>query len=361
MRCIVHSKLHIILLPVVMWLSATTVLSAGADTLSLYFAGDLMQHDAQIKSARQPDGVFDYSRCFSFVKKDIQDADIAVGNLEVTLGGKPYTGYPAFSAPDEFLYALRDAGFDVLMTANNHCLDRGRKGLERTIMMLDSLRIPHAGTYINNVERIHHYPLLIEKKGFKVVFLNATYGTNGIPVSKPNIVNFIDREQIKNDILKARLMRPDVIIAVMHWGLEYKSEPSVSEKEMARWLIGMGVDHVIGSHPHVVQPVEILGDEGSLKKNLVVYSLGNFISNMSARHTDGGMVVKLRLKKTDGITRLLDYNYSFVWTSRPTLSGKNAFVLYPQNIDKELLNVNEKHRIDRFMNDASAVVSSFGY
>lgn len=320
-----------------------------------------MQHDAQIKSARRSDGSYDYSKCFSFVKNDIKSADIAVGNLEVTLGGKPYTGYPAFSTPDEFLYALRDAGFDLLMTANNHCLDRGRKGLERTITILDSLRILHAGTYKDKTERIHHYPLLVERKGIKVVFLNATYGTNGIQVSYPNVVNYIDREQIKKDILKARLMRPDVIIAVMHWGMEYKSMPSDSEREMAKWLVSMGVDHVIGSHPHVVQPVEVLSKDGSLKKNVVVYSLGNYISNMSASQTDGGMAVTLRFKKANGITRLLDYNYSFVWTSRPALSNNSNYVLYPQNVDKELLNANERIRMSRYMKEASDVVTSLGY
>lgn len=350
-----------VLLPAILWLSATTVLSAEADTLSIYFAGDLMQHSAQIQSARQKDGGYDYSDCFAFVKKDIRSADIAVGNLEVTLGGKPYTGYPAFSAPDEFLYAIRDAGFDVLMTANNHCLDRGRKGLERTIMLLDSLKLKHAGTYKNNEERIHQYPLLVEKKGFRIVFLNATYGTNGIPVSEPNIVNLIDREQIRNDILKARLMRPDVIIAVMHWGLEYKTKPSESERKLAKWLVDMGVDHVIGSHPHVVQPVEVLGKESSPQKHFVVYSLGNYISNMSARHTDGGMTVRLRFKKVNGITRLLDYDYSFVWTSRPSVSGRKAFVLYPQDIDNEYLNADEKSRMKRYLDDASSISSSLGY
>lgn len=107
------------------------------DKVTLLFVGDLMQHQGQIDAARTPQG-YDYSACFKLVKDEIDSADIAIGNLEVTLGGKPYKGYPQFSAPDEFLYAIRDAGFDVLLTANNHCLDRGQKGLERTIAKLDS-------------------------------------------------------------------------------------------------------------------------------------------------------------------------------------------------------------------------------
>ena len=358
---VINKLVTMILLPALLLLSATTVLAVKADTLNIYFAGDLMQHEAQIKSAKMPDGNYDYSGCFSFVKKEIKEADIAVGNLEVTLGGKPYRGYPAFSAPDEYFYAIRDAGFDVLMTANNHCLDRGKKGLERTVSMLDSLKIKRAGTYINKEDRLHNYPLLVEKKDFKVVFLNATYGTNGISVSQPNIVNFIDREQIKKDILKARLMRPDVIIAIMHWGLEYKTKPSKSEMDLTKWLISMGVDHVIGSHPHVVQPVEVFGKKNSPKKNFVVYSLGNYISNMSARQTDGGMAVKLTLKKSNGITRLIDYKYSFVWTSRPTLNNRNKFILYPQDVDSGLLNGIEKEHMKRYLKEAKSITSSLGY
>ena len=171
-----------------------------------------MQHQAQIDAARQGDG-YNYNDCFRHVKKEISEADMAIGNLEVTLGGKPYRGYPAFSAPDEYLYAIKEAGFDVLLTANNHCLDKGKLGLERTILMLDSLKIHHAGTYRNPEERHRNYPLLIEKNGFRIVLLNYTYGTNGFKTDAPNMVNYINREQIKKDILDARRKLPDVIIA----------------------------------------------------------------------------------------------------------------------------------------------------
>ena len=149
------------------------------DTLRLLFVGDLMQHQGQINVARTSTG-YDYSTCFTYVKEEIGRADLAIANLEVTLGGKPYKGYPAFSAPDEYLSAIREAGFNVLITANNHCLDRGKKGLERTILMLDSLRIPYAGTYTNAETREQRYPLMIEKNGFRIVLLNYTYGTNGL-------------------------------------------------------------------------------------------------------------------------------------------------------------------------------------
>lgn len=346
------------LLPAVLFLSATSVFAVSPDSISIFFAGDLMQHDAQIKAAKRMDGSYDYSNSFAHVRSYIRSADIAVGNLEVTLGGTPYRGYPAFSAPDEYLYAIRDAGFDVLMTANNHCMDRGVTGLRRTIKMVDSLRIKRAGTYIDKEDRIHNYPLLIEKKGFRIAFLNATYGTNGIPVKEPGTVNFIDRDQLKADILKARLMKPDIIIAFMHWGQEYKTMPSPEEVDLAKWLIALGVNHVIGSHPHVIQPVALMGDSVTPQKNLVAFSLGNYISNMSVRHTDGGLSLKLLFKKVNGITRLVSYEKLLVWTSRPVLNEKSDFILYPSSIDRKCLNNREKQKMENFLIDAGKILDS---
>lgn len=329
----------------------SSVILSAQERVTLLFVGDLMQHDAQIKAARTSEG-YDYADCFKHVAAEIRKADVAVANLEVTLGGKPYRGYPAFSAPDEFAYVAKDAGFDVFLTANNHCLDRGKRGLERTVMVLDSLQIPFAGTYVDEEARRKRYPLLIEKNGFRIVLLAYTYGTNGLTPSGANIVNYIGREQMKEDILSARRMNPDVLIACMHWGLEYHSLPNASQKELADWLIGQGVDHVIGSHPHVLQPMEVRPDAHTPAKHLVVYSLGNFISNMSKAKTDGGAMVKMELKKMGGITRLVDCSYSLVWTSRPVLSQNKNFVLYPASFSSQSIR-NEELRPFRFFLDSS--------
>ena len=155
------------------------------------------------------------------------------------------------------LTAIHNAGFNVLITANNHSLDRGRKGLERTIQLIDSLKIPHAGTYLNAEERENKYPLLLEKKGFRIAILNYTYGTNGIPVTPPNIVNYTDTTIISKDIEASKTMNPDAIIACMHWGIEYQSLPDKEQKFLTDWLLRKGVNHIIGSHPHVVQPIEV--------------------------------------------------------------------------------------------------------
>ncbi|MBD9092996.1 MAG: CapA family protein, partial [Bacteroides oleiciplenus] len=305
-------------------------MSEASDTIppakiTLLFVGDLMQHKAQLEAARTNQGNYDYSPCFSLVKEQISKADIAIANLEVPLGGKPYAGYPAFSAPDEFLYTIRDAGFDILLTANNHCLDRGKKGLERTILMLDSLHIAYTGTYRNKEERQQRYPLLIHKNGFRIAFLNYTYDTNGIKPTSPNIVNYIDKTVMQQDIDTARTWQPDAIIACMHWGNEYQSLPSREQRQLADWLLKQGVTHIIGSHPHVIQPMELRTDSITGTQHAVVYSLGNFISNMSKVNTDGGLIFTLELEKDTTIStspqiRVERCEYNLVWTARPNLT-----------------------------------------
>ena len=335
-----------------------SVILAAQERVTLLFVGDLMQHDAQIEAARTPHG-YDYSDCFKHVREEISAADVAIANLEVTLGGKPYRGYPSFSAPDEFLYAVKDAGFDVLLTANNHCLDRGKRGLERTAQMLDSLQIPFLGTYRTQLDRENRYPLLIEKNGFRIALLAYTYDTNGARPAEPNVVNYIDRNLIKADILRARRMCPDVIIAYMHWGVEYRSLPEQAECQLADWLITQGVDHVIGSHPHVLQPMEVRQDKHTPAKHLVAYSLGNFISNMSKRKSDGGAMVKLELVKFMGITHLDSCSYSLVWTSRPELSGKSNFEVYPASFEGKTITNQEFVSFRTFLDDSRSLFDKY--
>ena len=295
----------------------STVVEPQEHHLSVLIAGDLMQHEPQIKGALQRDGSYDYEECFERVRPELERADVAIGNFEVTLGGRPYKGYPQFSAPDEYLEACVDAGFDILLTANNHCLDTRRRGLERTLDLMDTLRVPHLGTYRNQQERDHNYPFLFEKNGISVVLLNFTYATNGLRVEKPNVVNYIDTAEIARDIKKAHQMNPDVIIAIPHWGIEYQTLPSKEQKELAQWLLDKGVDHVIGGHPHVAQPLELRNNG----RNLVAWSLGNFISNQFKPNTYGGYMVRMEFTKRDSVTTLSDSGYALYWVSRPQDNG----------------------------------------
>jgi poly-gamma-glutamate capsule biosynthesis protein CapA/YwtB (metallophosphatase superfamily) len=297
--------------------------------LSLLFAGDIMQHDSNIAAAYNPaTGKYDYSACFEYVAPIIQSADLAIGNLELTLAGPPFKGYPQFSSPDALAAELKRSGFDVLVTANNHSLDRRRKGLERTTRVLDSLQIIHTGTFRDSAERATVYPLIIEKNGFRLSLLNYTYATNGIPVTRPNVVNMIDTVQIKKDLAKARNQKSDAIIVFMHWGDEYQSLPNKEQKRLTSLCFREGARLVIGAHPHVLQPMEWRKE----KDQFVVYSLGNFISGQRPRYRDGGAMLWIDLQKVSNgataSTSISNAEYELAWVQKSN-DVKKDFVMLP--------------------------------
>ncbi|GIV36281.1 MAG: capsular polysaccharide biosynthesis protein [Cyclobacteriaceae bacterium] len=304
--------------------------AAAQDTtrLSLMFIGDIMQHDSQLQSAyNRSSGRYEYDTCFHFISRYFRMADMTVGNLELTLGGKPYRGYPQFSAPDELAVALKNAGIDVLVTANNHSLDRRRKGLERTIRVLDSLNILHTGTFRDTVERLNDYPLLLQANGITVALLNYTYGTNGIPVTRPNVVNLIDTAVISRDLKEARQRSPDAIIVFMHWGSEYQTQPTAQQKELASFCFSRGASIVVGAHPHVLQPVYLMDGQN----RLVAYSLGNFISGQRDHPRDGAASLWVDLMKVytsdSSYTRISDARYLLHWVYRSPLPNRRYVIL----------------------------------
>jgi poly-gamma-glutamate capsule biosynthesis protein CapA/YwtB (metallophosphatase superfamily) len=297
--------------------------------LSLLFIGDIMQHDSQISAAYDPvNKRYDYTPCFQYIKPYIESADLAIGNLELTLAGPPYKGYPQFSSPDELLIGLKDMGMDVLVTANNHCVDTGKKGLERTIDMLDSMDILHTGTFKESVDRLNDHPLLIEKDSFRISLLNYTFSTNGLPVTKPNIVNRIDTAVIRRDLILAKAQKPDVIIVFVHWGVEYQSLPNAQMKMVTEFCFNNGAQMVIGAHPHVLQPMEWRKD----KNQFVAYSLGNFVSGQRKRYTDGGAVVymeleKIKFKPDSAVTQIDSAGYLLEWVYRTTDAKKKYYIV----------------------------------
>lgn len=329
--------------------------------LSLLFAGDVMGHDSQIASALdERTGEYDYVKGLIYLTPYVSAADIAIGNLEVTLAGPPFKGYPQFSSPDALASGLKAIGFDVLVTANNHSVDRGRKGIERTIHVLDSLGIKHTGTFVDEVSRLNDYPLMIKKNGFKLALLNYTYGTNGIPVPKSSRVNMIDTEQIRLDIVKAKQQTPDVIIAFMHWGTEYESLPRKEQKDLTDFCFSNGVDLVIGAHPHVIQPMVWQKDE----KRLVVYSLGNFVSGQRKRYTDGGAMAYLELEKVrhhpdSVITRIDSASYILQWVYRTADANRDYYVLpvptFEHNPDSVIADVASRASFSTFISDSRAL------
>lgn len=287
----------------------------GIDEAEIVFAGDAMMHQGQIDAARRSDGSYDFTGCFDAVDGYVMSADYAVVNLETPTSTPPYSGYPCFNAPESYIDALSTAGFDLFLTANNHTLDRRDKGLRATIDRLDQRRLDHIGTYKNDSARIEALPLIKNLNNIKVAFLNYTYGTNGIAPGPKVKVDYIDCDLIKQDVDAARQAGAEVVIACVHWGVEYKLLPHSSQKSLADYIRGLGVDAIIGGHPHVVQPMELTDDDSP---QLTVYSLGNFISNMKTTDTRGGAMLKLVLRRgDDGKVRIVDTSYRLVFTEPP--------------------------------------------
>lgn len=298
--------------------------------LKLVFAGDLMGHDEQITGAWNAElNSYDYEPTFRYIKPYIEKADIAIVNLEVTLAGPPYKGYPQFSSPDALALAAKNAGFDLFIQANNHVLDRGRKGFERTLTMLDSFKIIRTGAFRDSAERTTSYPLIVEKNGIRLALLNYTYGTNGIPVPKPSVINRIDTAVIRKDLVKAKTAEPDFIIVTIHWGEEYQRNENRTQQNLAKFMLKHGADAIIGSHPHVVQPVKFYMNGDSTRNHIVVYSQGNFVSNQRAQYKDGGILVELNLRKTMDTTVVEDFSYMPAWVYRDDLPGKSTFYILP--------------------------------
>jgi poly-gamma-glutamate capsule biosynthesis protein CapA/YwtB (metallophosphatase superfamily) len=328
-------------------------------SLSLVFAGDIMGHDEQITGAWDKETQsYNFEPTFRYVRPFIEQADIAIGNFEVTLAGAPYKGYPQFSSPDELAKASAEAGFDVMIQANNHALDGGKNGYERTLSMLDTIGLIHTGTFRNADERAQNYPLVLEKNNIRIALLNYTYGTNGLVIPSPCIINRIDTHQIHRDLQKARLALPDFVIVTIHWGEEYQRMENIQQQKLASFLFMHGADAVIGSHPHVVQPVRkfYAHPPDSSKYNVVVYSLGNFVSNQRAQYKDGGIVFFMKLSKTMSGTFLSEYSYMPNWVWRIDTNGKSVFHILPvdlYNRNKDLFNMTETDRvkINRFYKD----------
>lgn len=337
---------------VTLFISLSYLLLGEFDSAELVFAGDAMQHQTQINAAKQTDGSYSYDECFEAIAPYVQDADYAVVNLESPLGGAPYSGYPMFCAPDNYSLALKNAGFDLMLTANNHALDRRDKGAKRTIDILDQQGLDHVGTYHNNAERENTLPLIKDINGFKIAFLNYTYGTNGIKTQKDVIVDLIDKNKIKKDISDARANGAEVICVAIHWGVEYVLLPNSQQKALADFLTEEGVDLIIGGHPHVIQPMEMRWSKAYNKKVFLVYSLGNLISNMTTKDTRGGALVKVKLTRDENGNPVVDSaSYRLVFTLQPDENSKNFRLVPVEDYTSGKL----KSNCDVFVNNAEKI------
>lgn len=296
------------------------------DTLEICVLGDVMMHTMQIQNAHQGNGAYDFRSYFKYIEKDIRKADIAIANMEFTLGGEPYSGYPCFSAPDSLARYLAECGIDVFLTANNHIYDTGRHGAERTLKIYGELGkeygIRVTGLAENSDVMAETFPLKIKCNGVELAIVNLTYGTNlGIDSNWPKVYRLSDRQRVEAAMAEARKCAATLVLP--HWGDEYVLTHNSRQEENARWLVSQGADMIIGAHPHVIQDCQ------EIDGVTVAYSLGNAVSNMSAANTQLGLMATLRIVRYhNGMTKVMKPEFKYIWCSRPGGYG-NTYTVVP--------------------------------
>ncbi len=326
---------------------AEQITEQPARRLRMVVAGDLMQHTPQLTAARLNGEDYDFTPSFRYVAHYFREADLAVVNLETTLsreGG--YSGYPCFCSPAEVAYAMRYMGIDVALLANNHCLDRGAAGVRRTADILDECDIERMGVFRDSADYNKNNIKYLTRGGVRLAMLNYTYGTNGIPTPKGVVVNRLDTVAMKRDLCSICPDSVDCVVAFVHWGNEYERRPNRNQRQLAEWMKRHGVDIIIGSHPHVVQPYE-QDDEGKI----VAYSLGNFISNQRKRYTDGGLMVTIDIEEVKMGEFKFSINSTPVWVRRPDYT-----LLPPEVGDTIRLDAASRTAYNLFMSDTRKVL-----
>ena len=288
-------------------------------TVELVMVGDMLLHDVVQFTGKMPDGTYNYDHFFIHVREDIQSADVAVVNQEVIIGGAAFgiSGYPDFNCREEVGDALVNAGFDVVLHATNHAMDRGEKGIDSCMDFWDNSYPGITYLGINRTEEDYEHRYVYEKDGFQIAMLNYTYGLNGIslPSGRTWLVNLVTEEKVITDLQKAEEIA-DFTIVYPHWGTEYVYEPDSSQRKWAQLFADYGADLVLGTHPHVIEPVEwITGASGN--QTLIYYSLGNFISAQSVAPRMLGAMANLTLvKDSDGLVYIKNYGVTPVVTHR---------------------------------------------
>lgn len=283
-------------------------------SLSFMAVGDALIHDGVYKDASLGNGNYDFNKMFTYFKDIVPKYDLAFYNQETIIGGKDLgvSSYPCFNSPDEIANNLTDMGFNLVNLASNHTMDKGTKGATNSANFWNQKENVYAvGNYISKEKQ--EEVVIKEKNGITYSLLSYTYGTNGIKVPEgyEYLVNLYSDEKVKEDVAKVR-DKVDIVMVSMHWGTEYVNEPTAEQKRQAEYLASLGVDIIIGTHPHVVQPITFIG------KTLVIYSLGNFISAQDTDNKRTGLMVTFninKLQKNDNITISIDdVKGQLIWT-----------------------------------------------
>lgn len=317
--------------------------SATPNTLTISMVGDILLHMPIEEAARDSDGFYDFHFIFDNMKDEIQAADIAIVNQEVIIGGEELgiSGYPCFNAPYDIGDALVYSGFDVVCHGTNHALDKGKTGLMNSYNFWSNNYPQITVLGINASEQEKNTVKIVEKNGFKIALLNYTYGTNGIPLPKdmPYAVDLLDEEKVISD-LKSAEENADFTIVCPHWGTEYNLGIDKTQEKWAKIFRENGADLVIGTHPHVIEPVEMMEDDNPGITNnhgggdmLVYYSLGNFVSWTSSsgkgisNRVVGGMSQVTLTRNQDG--EVVIGNYGIRALVSHLTRGHHGVTVYP--------------------------------
>jgi poly-gamma-glutamate synthesis protein (capsule biosynthesis protein) len=318
---------------------------------SILSAGDVIMHDAVIHSGKTESGAYDYTGIFEFVKPYVEKADYSIISYEgVSMeSDKNYTGYPLFNAPPAIISAFSDAGFDMVNNGNNHCLDRALGGLFETISIIKQRNLQVIGTFQDAAEPRYK---IQDINGIKVGFLSYTYGCNmnenRLTEEERNThLSLIDKDRMETEI-KTLKPKADIIIVLIHWGVEYRRDATDEQKKLAESMFSWGADIILGSHPHVVEPSEIIEKDGNIK--YLIYSMGNFLSNQIGGNnpnprnndlTEDGMMINIQIEKDleTGKTSIISVKHIPTWVYRYTENGIYKYKIYPvPSLDHDSMN-----------------------
>ncbi|MGL5560303.1 MAG: CapA family protein [Paraclostridium dentum] len=323
---------------------------SSVKNITISAIGDIMAHDDQLKAQFDKDtNTYSFDNNFKYVKPYISNSDLAIGNLETTLAGPKakYSSFPKFNSPDELADAIKNSGVDIVSTINNHTYDRGSDGVYRTIDVLNSKDIEHVGTQKNDedenflIKDIDGVKLGITAYSYGQVY-GSTTALNGLNIDYNDLNNLnifnssyvdIAFNEIKDTLDVMNNKETDLQAVILHWGDEYTRQPNKFQKELAKKLCDYGVDIIIGSHPHMVQPIEMIKSDENDNETLVIYSLGNFLSNqrneiLNKKYTEDGVIVNIDINKNlnTGETKISNVEYIPTWVNK--YNNKNDKLTY---------------------------------
>ncbi len=342
--------------------------SDSSVTISISVVGDLMCHGPQFEYAKVGKDSFDFSPVYRNVKKYLESSDLTFGNLETVTAGKEsggYTGYPFFNTPTSYITALKDVGFDLLVTANNHSLDRSEKGILKTINEINKRNLKFVGTYTSQKDR--DSIRIFDVKGIKIAVLAYSYGTNGnpIPKGKNYLINLIDYDLIENDIKSAKVNGAELVLVHFHFGEEYQREPVQFQKDVVNKTIELGADIIIGGHPHVLQPVNFYKtNNAKLDSGFVAYSMGNFFSNQQDRYKYSGMILTINIKKefVKNTLDITEVKYLPTWVFKGnTSNGKEYLIMPSTNITDTTIRLTktENEKMNQAFKDTRNIITKY--